>query len=302
MRGSAAPPQTEHLQLLRLKARELKGRSVTAAWIWLSVLLTQCLQAERNVEGIMDNSFLVEEAYNQEAGVVQHIFNAHYGLDRRRGADDWTWDLSFTQEWPVGGQRHQFSYTVPYHFVRSSGRTADGLGDVLLNYRYQALFDEATLQALAPRFSLVLPTGDEDRGLGEDTLGYQVNLPFSTAMGDLWFVHLNAGATFLPDAASAAERDLWHYQVGGSLIYAARSDLHFLVEWIGAWENELDSRNRLHHEFASLISPGLRKAFNLDNDLQIVVGAAAPVGLTSSAPDLGVFVYLSIEHPFTRAR
>jgi hypothetical protein len=33
---------------------------------------------KRPVDGIMDNSFLIEEAYNQEKGVVQHIFTAIY--------------------------------------------------------------------------------------------------------------------------------------------------------------------------------------------------------------------------------
>jgi hypothetical protein len=34
--------------------------------------------------------------------------------------------------------------------------------------------------------------------------------------------------------------------------------------------------------------------------LQIVVGAAAPIGLTSDSPDWGLFFYLSFEHPFVR--
>ena len=33
-------------------------------------------QESRPIDGIADNSFLIEEAYNQEAGVVQHIFTA----------------------------------------------------------------------------------------------------------------------------------------------------------------------------------------------------------------------------------
>ena len=41
----------------------------------------------------MDNSFLVEEAFNQEAGVFQNIF----GAARRNGH----WGATFTQEWPV---------------------------------------------------------------------------------------------------------------------------------------------------------------------------------------------------------
>ena len=39
--------------------------------------------AERPIDGISDNSFLIEEAYNQEEGVVQHILTAVYTDDSR---------------------------------------------------------------------------------------------------------------------------------------------------------------------------------------------------------------------------
>lgn len=257
---------------------------------------------ERNVDGIMDNSFLVEEAYNQEAGVVQHIFTAAYSVDKMGGPDDKTMNLAFTQEWPVFSQLHQFSYTLPYSFVRSGGVSDDGVGDVLLNYRYQVYFNERTLRAFAPRFSLILPTGNAQRGFGENTLGYQVNLPFSTAVGDKWFVHLNAGATLLPDAASAAGRDLSHYNLGGSAIYAATRDIHFLVEWVGVWNEAPKANGNLRHEFASVISPGVRKAFNFRDGSQFVLGVATPIGLTASAPDYGVFLYISFEHSFLKGK
>src|SRR4249920_3324386 len=55
---------------------------------------------------IQDNSFLVEEAYNQERRVVQHIST----FSRMWNSKDWSY--SFTQEWPgLRNWRHQFSYT-----------------------------------------------------------------------------------------------------------------------------------------------------------------------------------------------
>jgi hypothetical protein len=48
-----------------------------------------------NAPKIEDNSFLVEEAYNQEFGVVQHIQN----FQRYWNSKDWIY--TFTQEWPV---------------------------------------------------------------------------------------------------------------------------------------------------------------------------------------------------------
>ncbi|HWQ91098.1 MAG TPA: transporter [Clostridia bacterium] len=254
----------------------------------------------RNVEGIMDNSFLVEEAYNQERGVVQHIATLQYGWEQRAGRDDEFWNLAFTQEWPFPSQTHQLSYTIPYAWSRTGGAFENGFGDVLLSYRFQAYYDPERLMAFAPRASLILPTGDADAGLGEDTLGLQFNLPFSTALSDDWFLHFNAGMTWLPDAASAENGDLVHFNLGASVIYAATHDCHVIVEWVG-FSNEFRELNLgRERDFVSLLSPGVRKAFNFASGSQLVAGVALPIGLSSESPDVGCFFYLSFEHAFAR--
>jgi hypothetical protein len=251
--------------------------------------------SQRNVEGIMDNSFLIEEAYNQEPGVVQHIFNAAYGLNRFHNSDEHVVGFSFTQEWPLFGQTHQFSYTVPYGLLRTGATTEHALSDIFLNYRYQLFLDERTLAGCAPRFSLVLPTGDTKAGFSSDTLGYQWNLPFSRAIGDFWFVHANAGLTFLPHAWPA-RRDVVNYNLGASAIWAATPTFNLMLEWVALWNQSDDEPG--HTQFQSVISPGFRRGFNFANDSQLVVGLAIPVGLTGAAPDIGVFLYLSFEHRF----
>jgi len=278
---------------------------------WLSSLLSAfCMSlscaaeeeaGERPVDGIADNSFLVEEAYNQEKGVVQHILTGYYAVEQLGGPDYRNLNLAFTQEWPVFSQDHQFSYTIPYNFSRFDDQSDNGLGDVLLNYRYQAYFNEKTLMALAPRASLILPTGDKVLGYTDDTVGFQANLPFSTALGDRWYVHLNAGLTYLPDSVLAQERDLLHYSLGSSLIYAATADLHFMLEWVGYWIQFGEPGMARDYEFSSLISPGVRKAFNFSNGSQLVLGLAAPIGITGAAPDFGAFFYASFEHFFSKS-
>ena len=284
------------MNMLKLKSTVVRQLAVTL----IGCLAVGSIAAERPVEGISDNSFLVEEAYNQEAGVVQHIYTAFYNVTRRRGSDDRNWDTAFTQEWPVFNQTHQFSYTVPFSFLDTGGNHENGVGDVLLNYRWQALFHEDTLTALAPRLSLVLPTGNEHRGLGEGSVGFQWNLPFSTAIGDKWFAHLNAGGTFLPDPASTGGRSVYHHSIGGSVIYAINSEWHLMLESIGVWEEGLNSRGNRNYEFSALVAPGLRKAFNFENGAQLVLGASAPIGLGGHAPDYGMFLYVSFEHFFRR--
>ena len=95
---------------------------------------------------IQDNSFLIEEAYNQEDGVVQHINT----FQRQKNGD---WVYTFTQEWPIGGLAHQFSYTIPLRRADSN----IGFGDLALNYRYQLMGDGDSALAVSPRVSLLLP-------------------------------------------------------------------------------------------------------------------------------------------------
>jgi hypothetical protein len=80
---------------------------------------------------IQDNSFLVEEAYNQEFGFVQHISNFVYLADSK------DWAYTFTQEWPVTASAIS-SALIALRQGSFSSQGA-GFGDVFLNYRYQAI-------------------------------------------------------------------------------------------------------------------------------------------------------------------
>jgi hypothetical protein len=248
-----------------------------------------CSAAEPLAKGIQDNSFFVEEAYNQEAGVVQHIFN----LPIFSTHGDKEISPNFTQEWPFFGQTHQLSYTVPYTFTENE----NGFEDVRLNYRLQALMESGRMPAFAPRLSLVLPVGDADKGFGNDRLGYEANLPFSKIVSDRWTLHFNAGGSVFPDVH---DHDLWNYNLGASAIFAVSKNFNLMLESVVNWEEDVAARKNVDHTVSALISPSARYAINLPNDLQIVVGAAIPVGLTSDSPDWGVFFYLSFEHPFIR--
>lgn len=266
------------------------------------------------IDGIRDNSFLIEEAYNQEPGVVQHVWTARFGADHRGDANARTWDLDFSQEWPIFSQKHQFAYAIPYSFVDEDAENASGIGDVELNYRYQLLMEENGRPAVSPSLSLILPTGDEDRGFGTGQVGYSFNLPISKTISDRMYVNFNAGVTFssgvqarLSDGRRSHRLDLLDYAVGASAIYALTEKFHVVVEAL--WESvenieEVDPRgdrpprdHRRRHDEVT-IAPGFRWAWDLPGDLQIVPGVAFPIGLTEESVDYGVFLYFSVEHPF----
>ena len=236
-------------------------------------------------ERIEDNSFLIEEAYNQDPGVIQHISAFQYMKDK-------TWLYTFTDEWPVPGRKHQLSTTIP---VLNNGKT--GLGDIALNYRYQAVFENRF--AFSPRFSLLLPSGNYKNGLGEGVPGYQLSLPFSYLLSRDIVTHYNLGVTFTPNAKNAdgSKFDQTIYNYGLSIILLLNKNFNFMFEAVGN-TTFIKTKNKGTKTSSSLlINPGFRYAINYKSGLQIVPGIALPVGLGASKGELGVFAYLSFEHP-----
>jgi Putative MetA-pathway of phenol degradation len=238
---------------------------------------------------IQDNSFLVEEAYNQERGVVQHIGVLELA---RRGGD---WSFDFTQEWPAPDMRHQLSYTVP--MARVGGRS--GFGDVALNYRYQLLGEGGGPLAVAPRFSVVLPTGDSDEGVGGGSGGVEVNLPVSLLVGERFVAHWNLGGsrTFSAEGQGNEEVDLDGIFAAQGLIWLARPTLNLMLE--ARWDRieTFAGSGRVEHDESLVVSPGARFAQNL-GDLQVVYGLAFPVEVGAGDGEKSALLYLSFEHPF----
>lgn len=249
---------------------------------------------EADGPAIADNSFFIEEAYNQEPGVVQHISTFSLAGSANR-------DLFYTltQEWPFHGQRHQVSFTLP--LTRLEGQ-ASGFGDLLLNYRLQ-LGGGVRRWALAPRLSAVVPTGSVSRGLGDGSPGLQLNLPLSVVLSRDLVTHWNAGATVLPWAkgprvgGKRLSRTLTRANLGGSIIGPARLPVQLMFESVVNFESAISAGGDVDRETSWILSPGARAAFNLGS-LQIVPGMAVPFTRVSGDTDRDLFLYLSFEHPF----
>jgi hypothetical protein len=239
---------------------------------------------------IQDNSFLVEEAYNQDAGVVQHIST----FQVERGTPGF--QASFTQEWPVGSIRHQLSYGIP--LSRAGGET--GMGDLGLNYRYQAVGDGEARLAIAPRFSVTLPTGDWKKSRGSGSTGVNAAIPVSYVVNPLLVTHFDIGAGVTPSARDAAgdRSRILSWTTAGSAIITASNRIQPMLEAVYFRGQAVIGRNRTERSESVLISPGVRGAFNFRSGLQIVPGIAVPIGIGVSSGQRYAFFYLSFEHPF----
>jgi hypothetical protein len=205
---------------------------------------------------IEDNSFLIEEAYNQDPRTVQHIFT----YTRLR---DGSWAASFTQEWPLGGQKHQGSYSLVTDRSRLAGAE--------INYRYQLYGGDNTHVAIAPRLSYVLPVNGSKAGI-------DAMFPVSVIVNPRFYTHYNLGVTHTDDTRTTA---------GFSAIYVVQPKLHAMLEMLAQHE----------HETTVTISPGVRWAYDFKSGLQIVPGIAVPITVRPSH-ERAVLLYLSFEHPY----
>jgi hypothetical protein len=235
---------------------------------------------------ITDNSFLVEEAFNQDAGIFQNIFlvtRSHSGQ----------WDGSFTQEWPLGGVRHQLSFTLPFSLASGLGE----VGDVLLNYRLQVCEEGRWRPAFAPRVSAVFASSPERRSVSPVGSGIQINLPVSKAFGR-FYVHANAGATWLKEPADGLvhTQEAWTStpSAAGSVIWAATPMFHLMLEVYGqSAEQTIGPREKI-----VIVVPGFRTGWNF-GDRQVVTGFGATL-TRGDVHDNGVLLYLSLEMPFKK--
>jgi hypothetical protein len=237
---------------------------------------------------LQDNSFLIEEAYNQEAGVVQQMVTFLRG---RGGA----WVASFTQEWPAPAQEHQLSYTLTYGKAGPGGER--GLGDILLNYRYQAI-SQADRVAFAPRLSAVVAASNADSGASYRGVGLQGMLPVSTTLTPWLVTHSNLGLTWIPAGKDGdARAEFLVLSLGQSFVWLPHPRFNVMLETL--WSSaDARSGGITRRDQALLVSPGVRWGIDLPHEVQVVLGLAAPLGVGPSAGERSVFLYLSVEAPF----
>jgi hypothetical protein len=250
-------------------------------------------EKERFSKAIEDNSFLIEEAYNQEEGVVQHIWSGMYQPGSPASVV-----LGFTEEWPLFSASHQVSASIPYTLSSNGG--PNGLGDILLNYRYQ-LFEGDDGVEVAPRFSVVLPTGKVRTGLGFGRVGFQVNIPASKRLSEAFVLHVNAGLNLTPNARGFSDAGVQYfhtmtsYAVGASVITLLSENFNAMLECLLISADTFNDDGGVDRINQVILNPGIRGAINISR-LQIVPGFAVPVIFSGGQVTTGWFLYLSFEH------
>lgn len=253
-------------------------------FILVSLLLSTSVRAV-----IEDNSFLLEEAFNQEYGVYQFI--------QKTVVQNGTYYYSFENEIPLTDKVHQFSYNLP---VLAQGSLARSVGDVGLNYRYQSINRDGLL--MADRLSLVIPTGDVDKDNGNGVFGFQYMHSISIKLAEKWMNHWNLGFSMLPNAKSSTTHkrmNMNNVTAGTSFIYLASDDFNLMLEGMLTTDQGFDDQGIKESQSVFTLNPGVR--FAIDDSwkgAQIVPGMSFPMEMSNNKTNFGVLFYLSFEPKF----
>lgn len=241
---------------------------------------------------IEDNSFLLEEGFNQEPGVYQFI-QKYQTFNRAKG-----YEYSFENEIPIPDESRQFSYEFAHGRADSEGHGA--ISDITLSYRIQPLNKDGFL--MADRFGLIVPTGRVEKGAGNGVWGFEFSKAVTIPVGEKWMNHWNFGFSVLPNAKSQGHDErgtITSFSSGTSLIYLFSDRLNFMLEALLESGQGIEADGSKSAETSLTLNPGLRFAVDLDwKETQIVPGISFPTEMLNNRTEHGVLVYLSIEPKF----
>jgi hypothetical protein len=248
---------------------------------------------------IEDNSFLLEEAYNQERGVVQFIQAFQWNKKAR------SFDYTFANEIPITDEKHQFSYTIPVSMNKDDSHS-QGIGDVSLEYRTQWVKrrDEVLV---ATKFSLFTPIGSVKRGMGAGRYGVKANHAITSILSDFFVTHWNFGSTYYPQSENVegGTNSTTSFNYGMSLFYMKSDTFNPFVELYAADDEVVNEAGDSHkvgstrqHSFT--VNPGMRWAINNEGGSQLVPGISFPytLGTNGAESERGILLYCSFEDKY----
>ncbi|HWA35032.1 MAG TPA: hypothetical protein VG737_12915 [Cyclobacteriaceae bacterium] len=257
-----------------------------------------------------DNSFLLNEAINQEKGVMQYISNFYF--DNLKGGN---FLYNFSHEIPLGGERNQLSYSFSYYFQNkdADSKGGGGFGDVNLSYHH-LLSGKKAWAMVVPTITIIIPTAKN--GYGSGGLGAQAELFVTKRVSPRVITHYNFGYTYISSAdlyistssgsrSVGYERDLHFKKIAASAIWYPTRKFNLMLEYVSNFLTEITNTGEISASHQITLNPGLRFAID-HNNVQIVPGISAPVIFTDGKyTQTGLFFYLSFEPqylPFTKMK
>jgi mono/diheme cytochrome c family protein len=201
------------------------------------------------------------------------------------GTRDWTAELAFERR---VGARGQIEAALPLalHDV-TGGPTTGGVGDATLAYKHVLYADLPTRTIGGAELALVLPSGDQHRGLGDGTVSFEPSLLAGKQLGPLILQAQIRGDA--PLDAQRADRAV-HYRFGLSCPLSPLKRA-----WVPAVELE-EVQNVTADHNTLFVTPQIYTGLTKRGHVAVAVGAQIPVTGDSDPLDVRVLAFLLWEY------
>jgi hypothetical protein len=223
-------------------------------------------------------ALLAEKAFPEDEWVIES--DADLG-DQGEVSGQFVWEQRF-------GPRSQFEVVIPYGWVELGGAGwTSGFGDLVLGVKHAAYHDASVGRIFAVGAEVVLPTGDEAKGLGADGTKTEGFLSFGQALPSDAFVQAQAGAEI--PLYSGAEKEGFGRLVVGRTFSSGR--------WGRSWTPmvELQAKRELEGGMPTAIDlvPQIQVSLNTRQHVLASVGVLVPTTETSGrSPRLLMYLLL----------
>lgn len=235
---------------------------------------------------------ITDDTGTQGKGKFQLELNGEYGWEEETEAGvtikETGSEMAVTVSWGVS-EHADIVIGVPYtdYTVKEDGTTVaseGGVSDVSLEYKHRFFDKDGLSMALKPGISL--PTGEEEKGLGNGKTSYSAFF-ITTKEAEPWAFHFNVGYVrneYRLDADEEANRkDIWHVSLAAQV--EAVKDLNFVAN-VGV-ERNADKTSDTHPAFglAGII-------YSVNDDLDLDLGVKA--GLNDTETDYTALAGLAV--------
>ena len=236
---------------------------------------------------------LVETAYQQEAGELEHSFK--FSRSNRRN-----WATTVSEEIPLGGAKHQLSVEIPWQFFKDE-HGYRGAGDAQIGYSYMLFGSNTSRVTVSPGVGLSLPTGDYRKELGRGAAGISFRLPVSAMIGKRFASNTTFETTYTRNAKHhhGERASVTDFEIGQNFVWYAKPKLNFLLETVWEREQEPGEHKYKHTEREFYVSPGVRWAHYFRKVL-IVPSVGFPIGAGPSRGERGIVFSIAFEHSFKK--
>ena len=166
---------------------------------------------------------ITDDTGTQGKGKVQLEFIGEYGIEKENGITEKGLEVPTTPFLSYGlSDTIDLVFGLPYASVKveDAGTTTAVRGATDLSIEFKARVFEKDGLSLAVKPGVSLPTGDEEKGLGNGKTSYSAFF-IATREAEPWAFHVNVGFTRneykLQTEEEANRKDIWHVSIASQI-------------------------------------------------------------------------------------